>query len=52
MLIIVTALSPFYLTLHGSSLLDNAEAYCPEQPHDKGSALYNDPTNHWEIYIK
>jgi len=31
--------------LHGCSLLDNAGAYCPEQPPDKGSALYKCPTN-------
>jgi hypothetical protein len=45
LLVIFTALSPFYVTLHGCSLLDNAGAYCPEQPHDKGSALYKYPTN-------
>jgi len=33
LLVIFTALSPFYVTLHGCSLLDNAGAYCPEQPH-------------------
>jgi len=41
---IFTALSPFYVALHGCSLLDNAGAHCPEQPHDKGSALYKYPT--------
>ena len=45
LLVIFTALSPFYVTLHGCSLLDNAGAHCPEQPHDKGSALYKYPTN-------
>jgi len=45
LLVICTALSPFYVTLHGRSLLDNAGAYCPEQPHDKGSALYKYPTS-------
>jgi hypothetical protein len=45
LLVIYTALSPFYVTLHGCSLLDNAGAHCPEQPHDKGSALYKYPTN-------
>ena len=45
LLVIFTALSPFYVTLHGRSLLDNAGAYCPEQPHDKGSALYKYPTS-------
>ena len=48
---IFTALSPFYVTLHGCNLLDNADGIgstlldnagvdCPEQPHDKGSSLY------------
>ncbi|WP_081967663.1 hypothetical protein [Colwellia psychrerythraea] len=41
---IFTALSSFYVTLHGCSLLDNAGAYCPEQPHDKASVLYKPPT--------
>ena len=45
LLVISTALSPFYVMLHGCSLLDNAGAYCPEQPPDKGSALYKCPTN-------
>ena len=45
LLVIFTALSPFYVTRHGCRLLDNAGAYCPEQPHDKGSALYKYPTN-------
>jgi len=45
LLVIFTALSPFYVTLHGCSLLDNAGAYCPEQPHDKGSVLYKYPIN-------
>ena len=40
LLVIFTALSPFYVTRYGYRLLDNAGAYCPEQPHDKGSALY------------
>ena len=45
LLVIFAALSPFYVTLHGCSLLDNAGAHCPEQPHDKGSALYKYPTS-------
>ena len=44
-LVIFTALSPFYVALHGCRLLDNAGAHCPEQPHDKGSTLYKYPTN-------
>ena len=44
LLVICTALSPFYVALHGYSLLDNAGAHCQEQPHDKGSALYEKPT--------
>ena len=44
LLVIFTALSPFYVTLHGGSLLDNAGTYCPEKAHDKGSALYKYPT--------
>jgi len=43
LLVIFTALSPFYVALHGCNSLDNAGAYCPEQPHDKGSALYKYP---------
>ncbi|MDP7591562.1 MAG: hypothetical protein QF552_02485 [Litorilituus sp.] len=39
LLVIFTALSPFYVTLHICSLLDNAGVYYPEQPHDKASAL-------------
>jgi hypothetical protein len=39
--VICTALSPFYVTRHGCRLLDNAGAYCPEQPHDKGSSCIN-----------
>jgi len=42
---IFMALSPFYVTLHGCSLLDNAGAYCPEQPHGKTSTLYKYSTN-------
>jgi hypothetical protein len=42
---IFTALLPVYVTLLGSSLLDNAGAHCPEQPHDKGATLYKYPTN-------
>jgi len=45
LLVICTALSPFYVALHGCCLLDNAGAYCPEQPHDKGYTLYKYPTN-------
>jgi hypothetical protein len=45
-------LLPFYVTLHGSSLLDNAGEYCPEQPHDKGSALYKYPTNRCKTISK
>ncbi|MCW8866452.1 MAG: hypothetical protein OQK09_16930 [Colwellia sp.] len=45
LLVIFTELSTFFVTLHGCSLLDNAGAYCPEQPHYKGSALYKYPTN-------
>ena len=45
LLVIFTALSPFYVTLHGCSLLDNAGAHCPEQPHNKDSALNKYPTN-------
>ena len=45
LLVTFTALSPFYVTRHGCRLLDNAGAYCPEQPHDKGSTLYKYPTN-------
>jgi hypothetical protein len=45
LLFIFTVLSPFYVTPHGCSLLDNAGAYCPEQPHGKGFALYKYPTN-------
>ena len=41
---VFTALSPFYVTLNGGSLLDNAVAYCPEQPHDKDTVLYEYPT--------
>ena len=44
LLVILTALSPFYVTLHGCSLLDNAGAYCSEQPHDKASVLTKYPT--------
>ncbi len=40
LLVVFTALSPFYVTLHGCNLLDNARAYCPEQSHDKASDLY------------
>ncbi|PKH87840.1 hypothetical protein [Colwellia sp. Bg11-28] len=46
LLVIFTSLLPFYVTRHGCRLLDNAGAYCPEQPHYKGSALYKYPTNH------
>jgi hypothetical protein len=52
LLVIFTALSPFYVTLHGCSLLDNAGAHCPEQPHDKGSALYKYPTNRCKTISK
>jgi hypothetical protein len=45
LLVIFTALSPFYVALHVCSSLDNAGAYCPEQPHDKGSVLYKKPTS-------
>ncbi len=41
LLVIFTALSPFYVTLHGGSLLENTRAYCPEQPHDKASYKYS-----------
>jgi hypothetical protein len=52
LLVIFTALSPFYVTRHGCRLLDNAGAYCPEQPHDKGSALYKYPTNRCKTISK
>ncbi|WP_081961968.1 hypothetical protein [Colwellia psychrerythraea] len=45
LLVILTALSPFYVTRYGCRLLDNAGAYCPEKPHDKSSVLYKYPTN-------
>jgi len=48
LLVIFTALSPFYVTIYGCSLLDNAGAYCPEQPHDKDSALYKYPTSRYK----
>jgi hypothetical protein len=33
-------------------LLDNAGASCPEQPHDKGSILYEYPTNCCKINLE
>jgi len=44
-LVVFTASSPFYVTLHGCCLLDNTGAYCPKKPHNKDSNLYKYTTN-------